>query len=165
MFDFFHFENYFKVVDEEVIKETTWGSGNYKERTVLLWDLENISYRYFEKVKKLLRFAPERSFIVTTQAIEASKLISMQKDGFEILRAHKTDSDTKIKNVYNILKDYDAFVFISSDSDFIDIGKKVLSQGKKLIWVIQDANKKRIMMKMEISHKKLKLITLSRFEL
>ena len=99
MFDFFHFENYFKIIDKEVIKETTWGSGNFQERTVLLWDLENISYRYFEKVKKLLRFAPERSFIVTTQAIEASKLISMQREGFEILRAHKKDSDTKIKNV------------------------------------------------------------------
>lgn len=161
----FDFDKYFRVIDEEAIKEATWGSGVYKEKAVLLWDLENISYHYFEKVKKLLRFAPERSFIVTTHAIQASKLISMQREGFEILTAHKTDSDTKIKSVYNILKDYNEFVFISSDSDFIDIAKKVLSQDKKLTWIMQDVNKKRIIMKMDISDKNLKLITLSRFEL
>jgi len=89
----------------------------------------------------------------------------MQRNGFEVLVSHKTDSDTKIKNVYKILKDYDEFVFVTSDSDFTDIGKKILSQGKKLTWVMQDANKKRIAMKMNITDKNLKLITLSKFEL
>ncbi len=165
MFSFFHFESCFKRVDEAVIKEVTWQSGIFKEKSVLLWDLENIPYSYFSKLKLSLKFAPERSFIITTNPIKHSKLISMQRNGFEVLVSHKTDSDTKIKNVYKILKDYDEFVFVTSDSDFTDIGKKILSQGKKLTWVMQDANKKRIAMKMNITDKNLKLITLSKFEL
>lgn len=165
MFSFFSLENYFKIVDEDVIKEVTWQSGIYKERTVLLWDLENIAYSSFSQIKKALKFAPERSFIITTNPIKNSKLISMHKNGFEVLMAHKTDSDTKIKKVYEILKDYDAFVFITSDSDFVDIGKKILAQGKKLIWIMQDANKKRIAMKINLSDKNLRIITLSKFEL
>ncbi|MDQ1268528.1 MAG: hypothetical protein QG560_1171 [Campylobacterota bacterium] len=164
-FKIFDFDKYFRVVDEDTIKEVTWGSGVYKDKSVLLWDLENITYNYFTKVKQLLRFAPERSFIITTQEIKASKLKSMQIDGFEVLTAHKTDSDAKIKNIYKILKGYDEFVLISSDSDFVDIGKKILTDGKKLTWIMSDVNKKRIIMKMDISHKNLKFITLSRFEL
>lgn len=161
----FNFDRYFRVIDEAVIQETTWQSGVYKTRAVLLWDLENIPYSYFPKVKLSLKFAPERSFIITTNPIKNSKLVSMQKNGFEVLVAHKTDSDTKIKKVYKILKDYDEFVFVTSDSDFTDIGKKILSQGKKLTWIMQDANKKRITMKINITDKNLKLITLSKFEL
>ncbi len=165
MFSFFCFENYFQTVDEDVIKEVTWGSGNYREKAVLLWDLENIPYSHLPQVKQSLKFAPERSFIITTNPIKHSKLISMQKNGFEVLVAHKSDSDAKIKSVYRILKEYDEFIFISSDSDFVDIGKKILSERKKLIWIMQDANKKRIAMKMNLCDKNLKLITLSRFEL
>jgi hypothetical protein len=165
MFSFFCFENYFQAVDEDVIKEVTWGSGNYREKAVLLWDLENIPYSHLPKVKQSLKFAPERSFIISTQTINPSKLKSMHREGFEVLRAHKSDSDTKIKSVYRILKEYDEFIFISSDSDFVDIGKKILSECKKLTWIMQDANKKRIAMKMNLCDKNLKLITLSKFEL
>lgn len=165
MFSFFNIDGYFKVVDEDVVKETTWQSGVYKERTVLLWDLENIPYSNFDKIKNSLKFAPERSFIITTNPIKHSKLISMHKNGFEVLVAHKSDSDTKIKKVYKILKEYNEFVFITSDGDFADIGKKILFQGKKLTWIMQDANKKRIVMKMNITDKNLKIMTLSSFEL
>ncbi|MCK9454744.1 hypothetical protein [Sulfurimonas sp.] len=165
MFSFFCFESYFQAVDEDVIKEVTWGSGNYREKAVLLWDLENIPYSHLPQVKQSLKFAPERSFIITTNPIKHSKLISMQKNGFEVLVAHKSDSDAKIKSVYRILKEYDEFIFISSDSDFVDIGKKILFERKKLTWIMQDANKKRIAMKMNLCDKNLKLITLSRFEL
>lgn len=121
MFSFFCFENYFQAVDEDVIKEVTWGSGNYREKALLLWDLENIPYSHLPKVKQSLKFAPERSFIISTQTINPSKLKSMHREGFEVLWAHKSDSDTKIKSVYRILKEYDEFIFISSDSDFVDI--------------------------------------------
>lgn len=161
----FNFDRYFRVVDEAAIKEATWQSGVYKERTVLLWDLENIPYSYFDKIKDSLKFAPERSFIITTNPIKHSKLISMHKNGFEVLVAHKSDSDTKIKSVYRVLKEYEEFIFVSSDGDFADIGKKILSQGKKLTWIMQDANKKRIIMKMNITDKNLKIMTLSSFEL
>lgn len=161
----FNFDRYFRVVDEAVIKDVTWHSGIYKEKTVLLWDLENIAYSSFAKIKKALKFAPERSFIITTNPIKHSKLISMQKNGFEVLVAHKSDSDAKIKSVYRILKEYEEFIFVSSDSDFTDIAKKILSNGKKLTWIMQDANKKRIVMKMNITDKNLKIITLSKFEL
>lgn len=161
----FDIDRYFRVINEEVIKDATWGSGVYKAKTVLLWDLENIPYSNFAQVKKALKFAPERSFIITKQNIKNSKFASMQREGFEVLVAHKNDSDTKIKQVYNILKEYEEFVFISSDSDFVDITKKILSQRKKLTWIMQDANKKRILMKINLSDKNLKLLTLSRFEL
>lgn len=127
--------------------------------------MENIPYSHLPKIKKALKFAPERSFIITTNPIKHSKLISMQKNGFEVLVAHKSDSDTKIKSVYRILNEYDEFIFVSSDSDFVDIAKKILSERKKLTWIMQDANKKRIAMKMNLCDKNLKLITLSRFEL
>lgn len=165
MFSFFCFENYFQIVNGDVIQKITWGSGNYREKAVLLWDLENIPYSHLPKVKQSLKFAPERSFIISTQTINLSKLKSMNREGFEVLRAHKSDSDSKIKSVYRILKEYDEFIFISSDSDFVDIGKKILSERKKLTWIMQDANKKRIAMKMNQCDKNLKLITLSRFEL
>lgn len=151
----------YKQVDKNILDNITWGTGVLKDRSVLLWDLENISYKRFHKIKKHLRFATERAFIVTMQEIGTKKLKSMHKHGFEILTKHKTDSDTKIKNIYKILKDYDEFVFISSDSDFVDIGMKVLTQKKKLTWIVSDCSKKRIIMKMNLADENLRIVTIS----
>lgn len=165
MFSFFNINGYFKVVDEDVVKDTIWQSGVYKERILLLWDLENIPYSYFSKIKNSLEFAPERLFVITSNSIKYSNLISIKKDGFEVLVAHKIDSEIKIKKVYKLLKEYSEFVFITSDSDFTDLGKKILSEGKKLTWVMQDANKKHIVMKMNIADKNLRFMTLGNLEL
>lgn len=165
MFSFFNIDGYFKVVDEDIVKNTTWQSGVYKERILLLLDLENIPYSYFPKIKSSLKFAHECLFVITYIPIKYSNLISIKKDGFEVLVAHKIDSDIKIKKIYKLLKEYNEFVFITSDSDLTDIGKKILSEGKKLTWVMQDANKKHIVMKMNIADENLRFMTLGNLEL
>lgn len=151
----------YKLINQHIVNNITWDTGVLKDKSVLLWDLENIAYGRFNMIKKYLRFATEKAFIVTTHVIGKKKLKSMSNRGFELLNKHKTDSDTKIKNIYKILKDYDEFVFISSDSDFVDIGKSILAQKKKLTWIVSESSKKRIIMKMNIADKNLRIIVIN----
>ena len=159
--NFLNLDKLFKKVDRNTVTQITWGTGVLKDNSILLWDLENIPYKRFEKIKNHLRFATEKAYIITKLKINEKNYKAMKRSGFEVLDKHKTDSDTKIKNIYKILKDYDEFVFISSDSDFVDIGKKILSQKKKLTWIVSEDSKKRVMMKMNIADKNLRLVAIS----
>lgn len=158
----FDFHRYFLHVNEPIIQRLTWGYGTLKPRTLLLWDLENIPFGYFHQIRQKLRFAPERAFMITKQNLSAKSIQKMERNGFEIFSQHSSDSDTKIKNIYKILSGYEEFIFVTSDTDFVGIAKKVLAQKKPLTWVMRDRQKKGIVMKMNIANPLFKIITVHR---
>jgi phage pi2 protein 07 len=162
LFKIFRFERYFFHVNQKVIDRLTWGRGSLRPKTLLLWDLENVPFAYFEAIKKKLAFAPEKAFIITKQNLSEKTVRFMEQNGFEIFTKHKTDSDTKIKNIYKILNLYEEFVIVSSDSDFIPMGKQILAQRKKLTWIMRDIHKKRVLMKINLTSPTLRLVTLTK---
>lgn len=158
----FDFEHYFLHVNAEVVNRLTWGKGKLKPNTLLLWDLENIPFAYFELIKTKLSFAPQKAFIITKHNLSQQSIEHMQNNGFEVFNKHKTDSDTKIKQIYKMLNLYEEFVIVSSDADFISMGKSIIKQNKPLTWIMRDIHKKRVIMKINLTAPKLKLITLSK---
>lgn len=100
--------------------------------------------------------------MITKQNLSAKSIQKMERNGFEIFSQHSSDSDTKIKNIYKILSGYEEFIFVTSDTDFVGIAKKVLAQKKPLIWVMRDRQKKGIVMKMNIANPLFKIITVHR---
>ncbi|MGE4511736.1 MAG: NYN domain-containing protein [Sulfurimonadaceae bacterium] len=162
LFNIFRFERRFFHVNKKVIDRLTWGRGSLKPKTLLLWDLENVPFAYFGAIKKKLPYAPEKAFIITKQNLRKKTLRFMEQNGFEIFTKHKTDSDTKIKNITAVLNLYEEFVIVSSDADFIPMGKKILAQNKKLTWIMRDIHKKRVLMKINLTSPTLRLVTLSK---
>jgi len=150
-------ENSFKIIQ---IEDYFWNKKPIKENSILVWDLENIPFSRLNAIKKLVKYTPEKLYVVTRQKLSIKLKKQIEKEQFKILDLHQSISDTKIIKVMKLYGLYSNMVLISSDSDFVESAKKFIKKSH-LQWIMIDSNKKRIIMKMDISHKKLTISTIS----
>jgi len=136
----------------EVIKDETilWNNKPIKEKSVLLWDLENIPFKRLQEIKRLAKYTPDELYVITKQRIGEKLKNQITKEHFKILDAHKSISDDKIISIMKLYKDRPNMMLISSDSDFTKEANKYLKNGK-LHWIVTDVNKKAIVMRVNLA--------------
>jgi len=164
------FKNLWKLLGNIFIREDTfklisptmylWNMKPIQKNSILLWDFENISFKKLEQIKKLVRYTPEEMYIVTKQPLGTKLIYKTAKEHFKILNAHKTISDDKIIQMIKLFKKRSHMILISSDSDFVKVVEQY-TKANKLHWIIEDKNKKAIMMYVDLTNKNLKISTLS----
>jgi len=138
-----------------------WNNKPIKPKSVLLWDLENIPFNRLDDIKKLAKYTPEELYIITLHPLADKTRAKIQREQFKILDAHKTISDDKIISIMKLYNTRPDMILISSDSDFVREAKRYLKNGK-LHWIVTDAAKKAIIMRVDISNINLTISTLLR---
>lgn len=149
-------------VDNTISKDTIlWNNKEIKDKSVLLWDLENIPFSRLEEIKKIAKYTPDELYVVTTQALGETLREKITSEHFKILDDHKTISDTKIISIMRLYKDRENMILISSDSDF---AKEVNNYIKKhrLQWIVTNYNKKAVIMRVNLASTNLSISTLNR---
>jgi predicted nuclease of predicted toxin-antitoxin system len=136
-----------------------WNKKPMLPHSILVWDLENISYKNLKTIKNRVAYSPEKLYIVTKQKLSKRNRLKMEMEGFKILDLHSGISDEKIISVMDVYSMYSNMILISSDSDFVSVAKRYLKKSN-LQWIMNDRNKKRILMKMNITDKNLKITTI-----
>ncbi len=103
-----------------------WNNKPIREKSILLWDLENIGFNRLEDIKKLAKYTPEELYVITRQNISQKMRAFIEKKQFKILDAHKTISDDKIISIMKLYTSRPDMILISSDSDFVAEAQKYL---------------------------------------
>ena len=137
-----------------------WKNKPIVDNSILLWDLENIPFNRLNNIKKIVKYTPQDLYVITKQNLGEKLRSKINKEQFKILDAHKSISDDKIISIMKLYTKRTHMILISSDSDFVREANKYI-KNNKLQWIILDANKKAIIMKIDISNKNLTLSTLS----
>lgn len=123
-------------------------------KTVLIWDLENISYRYRDEVLNLIPVDTVK-YIVSKQNIAKKKITKLKKDGFTIFSADFHDTaDLKIESIMKIISlNTEELYIISSDADFVAPSIKAKKHINKIHFVVDDHNKRGILMNANLTDK------------
>jgi len=145
------------------IKETDyqWGNKEVLKDSVLIWDLENISFNDIGHIMRLSKFTPEISYVVTTQNLSLKNRKKIEKMHFKIMDLHKTISDDKIIKIMKLFKNSKGMILISSDSDFVREASNFI-KNNKLHWIVSDDKKKAITMRMDLSNPNLIISSFSK---
>ena len=159
MLNFLNFMRYDDLFIRVDISKFLWNKKPILSHSILVWDLENISYKNLKTIKNKVTYSPEKLYIVTKQKLSKRNRFKMEMEGFKILDLHKSISDEKIISVMNLYSMYSNMILISSDSDFVSVAKRYL-KNNNLQWIMNDKNKKRILMKMDITEKNLRITTI-----
>ncbi len=155
---FLNKQKHFKLI---TATEYLWDNKPIKEKSVLLWDLENIPFNRLNDIKRLAKYTPEELYVVTTAPISMKQRVLIEKNQFKILDAHKTIADDKIIAIMKLYTNRANMILISSDSDFVqEVTNYIISN--KLHWIVTDAVKKAIVMRVNISNPNLTISTLSK---
>jgi len=137
-------------------EEILWNSKPIKEKSVLLWDLENIPFNRLTEIKKLVKYTPDDLYVVTKQNLGKKLRKKITNQHFKILDAHKSISDDKIISIMKLYKDRENMVLISADSDFAKEANRYTKK-HKLHWIVTDGNKKRVLMYVNLASTNLTL--------
>ncbi|MEA3384364.1 MAG: NYN domain-containing protein [Campylobacterota bacterium] len=127
------------------------------EKSVMLWDIENIPYKHFQYFEKFFKYTPENVFVVSKQTLGQKAKNFLDKKGFSYIQATTIADDKiikflKIKNFNN-----NDFIVLSSDSDFAPIVKQLLDAHKKVQVITNNANNKRLLMNLPLTHKNIEI--------
>jgi hypothetical protein len=151
----FEHDKKYSVVD---FKEVLWNDKPIKKNSLIIWDLENISFHRLEDIKRLSRYTPEKLYVITKQKLSLKLRVKIEKEQFKILDLHDTISDDKIIKVMKLYNLYTHMLLITSDSDFVNPAQDFLKE-KYLHWIIEDHKKKPIIMKMNLANTRLTFST------
>lgn len=133
-----------------------WNNKPINKQTLLLWDLENISFSYFQRIKELVKFTPEKTYLFSKQNYSEKNRKIFNDNNMQLFNIYHEDADTKLLNVLKLHECYQSVILVSSDSDFVGAIKKYL-KNHKVQWIMDDNNKKRICMKIKLDDKNLSL--------
>jgi len=140
-------------------KKILWDNKPIKEKSVLLWDLENIPFHRLDDIKRTIKYTPDELYIITKQHLGIKLLTKIQKEGFQVLKDHKTISDDKIISMMKLFHHRENMVLISSDSDFaIEVNKYL--KNNKLHWIVVENVKKAVVMRVNLASTNLTLSTI-----
>lgn len=130
---------------------------------IYIQDVENIPLRrtkeILEKLRKLDLVENVKQFI----AISKMEIYEQHKElvedlNFQYILSNK-DADLLLKFVLKIKQENNEnFIIVSSDSDFVQIVKELIGNDKKVIWVANTEQSKRILMKSSLTEKNLKFV-------
>ena len=141
------------------VEEILWNNRPIKEKSVLLWDLENIPFSRLSEIKTLVKYTPDELYVITKQKLGEKHRKKITNQHFKILDRHKSISDDKIISIMKLYNDRENMVLISADSDFAREANKYIKKNK-LHWILTDENKKRVLMYVNLASTNLTLSSL-----
>lgn len=149
------------VANERVL----WGHKPLLKGSFLLWDVENISEKRLEEIHALVKFTPEKLYAISKKALNPYRIRFFQSRGFILFEHYPLSADEKIINLIKVHQGCTHLILISSDSDFVpSIHRFLETQTHHVQWIMEDANKKRICMNVNLSHPRLYLSCLTSLE-
>ncbi|MDD3505857.1 MAG: NYN domain-containing protein [Sulfurimonas sp.] len=142
------------------LSQETWSNKPFIPHSLLVWDVENISVRYLNRIKNLARFTPQKRYALSKKPLSLKQERLLAREGFTLFEHYPLSADEKIVELIHRHHLYTHMILISSDSDFVPSVKRFLTK-RHVQWIMQDENKKRICMYMNIAHPRLTLTTFS----
>lgn len=118
--------------------------------------MENIPFHKLEDIKRVAKYTPSELYVITKQAIGTKLQAKIVQEHFRVLDSHRTISDTKIISIMRLYKDRENMILISSDSDFAKEANSYIKK-HKLHWILNEPNKKRVLMYVNLSSPNLTL--------
>ena len=131
-----------------------WNHKPLRKGSFLVWDVENISMKSFEQIKSLVKFTPEKLYALSKRALSETALAFFRERGFMLFENYPATADEKIISLIKVHQGYTHLILISSDSDFVPSVHRYLEE-HHVQWIINDANKKRICMRVNLCHPRL----------
>lgn len=132
------------------------------ENTLLIWDIENISYKYYNKVLNKLNYKPEKIFVVSKRILGKNENKFIETNNLKYINSKNKLADEYIFNIMKITKENTKELsIVSSDSDFVQYINKYITEYNKINLIIEENNSKRILMLSDITNKKINYILLS----
>ena len=135
-----------------------WNDKPLLRHSFLVWDVENISVKCFDSIKALVKFTPEKLYAISKKVLSPSVLGFFEEHGFVLFENYPGSADEKIMKLIHMHQGCTHLILISSDSDFVPSVHRFLEH-HYVQWIINDANKKRICMRVNLSHARLTLST------
>jgi hypothetical protein len=130
-------------------------------KNILIWDIENIPYHFKDQVFNHIKNDPIKKYIVSKRKFDEKQLDIFKNDGFTFMSAkyHK-DADSKIIDLMKILLlNASEITLVTSDSDFVNFIFKYKDMVDRFNIIMNEHNKKRILMKSDITDPKVKYFT------
>jgi hypothetical protein len=133
------------------------------EKSLLLWDLENIPLRYIDKIYGTLKIEPTFVVVSTARDLTPFERLFITNFNLHYLKANNDEIADRVLIDYALkhLHSYDRFIILSSDSDFVPLAKKIATTPNKrvTIFTISESNY-RIVFYLLNSYKNLQLYSL-----
>jgi len=136
-----------------------WNNKPILKNSLLVWDVENISIKALSSIKHLAKFTPQKCFAISKVPLDELKAAILLKEGFNLYISYPYVSDDAIIDFIDTHHHGSSLIFISSDSDFVPVINRFLHK-HSVQWIMQDCNKKRICMYINLSHPRLTLSSL-----
>lgn len=132
------------------------------ENTLLIWDIENISYKYYNEVLNKLNYKPGKFFVVSKRILGKNENKFIETNNLKYINSKNKLADEYIFNIMKITKENTKELsIVSSDSDFVQYINKHITEYNKINLIIEENNSKRILMLSDITNKKINYILLS----
>ena len=135
-----------------------WSDKPLLRNSFLVWDVENISVKCFDSIKALVKFTPEKLYAISKKALSLDALRFFEEHGFVLFENYPGSADKKIMDLISMHQGCTHLILISSDSDFVPCVHRFL-EAHHVQWIINDANKKRICMRVNLCHTRLIIST------
>ena len=148
-----------RAISQELENLMLWNNKPILKNSLLVWDVENISIKQLPSIKRLAKFTPQKCFAISKVPRDALKAAILLKEGFNLYISYPYVSDDAIIDFIDTHHHCASLIFISSDSDFVPVINRFLHK-HSVQWIMQDCNKKRICMYINLSHPRLKLSTI-----
>ena len=121
-------------------------------KKLLIWDIENISIKRLNQIKKIFSIFNYEKIVVSKEIIQEKNKILLEEENFVIIQSEDIADLKIIEIIKNNIKEIKELIIISSDSDFVSIIKKCLLNKIKVNWLVESNNKKRILMNIIIDN-------------
>jgi len=148
-----------RAISQELETSMLWNNKPILKNSLLVWDVENISIKALSSIKHLAKFTPQKCFAISKVPLDALKAAILLKEGFNLYISYPYVSDDAIIDFIDTHHHGSSLIFISSDSDFVPVINRFLHK-HSVQWIMQDCNKKRICMYINLSHPRLTLSSL-----
>ena len=141
---------------EDMNLVSLWNNKPILANSVLVWDIENIPIKALPHIKHLAKFTPQTRYVISKDTLCDEQEALISKEGFTHDSSYPYATDTKIVHLIDTHHSSSYLMFISSDGDFIPVINRFLKK-HPVQWIMQDCNKKRICMNINLAHPNLTL--------
>jgi len=129
-------------------------------KSILVWDIENISYKEYNKIFDKLPYKPNKLFAISHNNLSKKVLDFLFEKNIKYIQC-PCIADKRIIDVLNITKENtENLILVSSDSDFVPFIRDNNKNYKEIIVILKEKQQKRMLMKNNLMQKNLKFIIL-----
>ena len=134
-----------------------WNKKTLALHSLLLWDIENIPINALQLIKQLVKCTPYNAYAISQYPIDEVQRTFLEQEGIRFIPTYPECADkTLCTLILEAKQRITSLIFVSSDGDFVPYIKEAL-KNCNVLWIMQDCNKKRICMNIDLSHPRLTL--------